>query len=270
MKIYNYCQSDELKSCILCYPVNFKIIDKSNEYHNKINYDLLYSQYNNFINALSKNNIKLYFIDINKNATQQVFTQDIGFVIDDLLFVSKMKEKERKIETESFMKFVKDNNIKYYEMKNNIEGGDVIKYQDVIFVGISSRTSIQAANELQEVLINMKNNTKVIPVNFDTSKIHLDCVFNTLDKGSAVISPYVYDKKIIEKYINNLYEISKKDADDLGTNYVYLGNKKLLSSNKSVTEMLIEKGYEVEFIEYSEIMKSQGSLGCSCIFDLRE
>ena len=122
---------------------------------------MLYSQYNNFINALSKNNIKLYFIDINKNATQQVFTQDIGFVIDDLLFVSKMKEKERKIETESFMKFVKDNNIKYYEMKNNIEGGDVIKYQDVIFVGISSRTSIQAANELQEVLINMKNNTKV-------------------------------------------------------------------------------------------------------------
>ena len=113
MKIYNYCQSDELKSCILCYPVNFKIIDKSNEYYNKINYDLLYSQYNNFINELSKNNIKLYFIDINKNATQQVFTQDIGFVIDDLLFVSKMKEKERKIETESFMKFVKDNNIKY-------------------------------------------------------------------------------------------------------------------------------------------------------------
>ena len=87
---------------------------------------------------------------------------------------------------------------------------------------------------------------------------------------SAVISPYVYDKKIIEKYINNLYEISKKDADDLATNYVYLGNKKLLSSNKSVTEMLIEKGYEMEFIEYSEIMKSQGSLGCSCIFDLRE
>ena len=64
MKIYNYCQSDELKSCILCYPVNFKIIDKSNEYYNKINYDLLYSQYNNFINALSKNNIKLYFIEM--------------------------------------------------------------------------------------------------------------------------------------------------------------------------------------------------------------
>ncbi|MCR1951641.1 arginine deiminase family protein [Clostridium sp. DSM 100503] len=270
MKVQNYCQSDNLKSCILCYPVNFKIIDKSSEYYNKVNYDLLYSQYNNFINSMSKNNINLYFIDINKNATQQVFTQDIGFIIDDIMFVSKMRNEDRKIETENFMNFIKGNNIKYYAMKNNIEGGDVIKYQDVIFVGMSSRTTIQAVNELQEALISMGNKAKVIPINFDNSKIHLDCVFNTLDKGSAVISPYVYDKKIIEKYINNLYEISKRDADDLGTNYVYLGNKKLLSSNKSVTEMLKEKGYEVEFIEYSEIMKSEGSLGCSCMFSLRK
>mgnify|MGYP003291899249 CR=1 FL=1 len=46
------------------------------------------------INTLSENNVRLYFIDINKNATQQVFTQDIGFSIDDVLFISKMKQKE--------------------------------------------------------------------------------------------------------------------------------------------------------------------------------
>lgn len=270
MNIYNYCQSDKLKACLLCYPVNFKIINKSNEYYNKINYDLLYSQYNKFINTLSENNVRLYFIDINKNATQQVFTQDIGFAIDDVLFISKMKQKEREIETENFMNFVKDNNIKYYEMKNNIEGGDVLKYQNVVFVGISSRTTIEAANELQEALINMGNSSKVIPINFDASKIHLDCVFNTLDKDSAVISPYVYDRRIIEEHISNLYEISKKEADDFGTNYVYLGNRKLISSNKAVSEMLKEKGYEVEFVDYSEIIKNEGSLGCSCMFITRE
>ncbi|MDV4151997.1 arginine deiminase family protein [Clostridium sp. AL.422] len=266
MKVYNYSQSDDLKACVLCYPVNFKIINKSSEYYNKIDYDLMYRQYNNFINTLSKNSIKLYFIDINKNATQQVFAQDIGFVIDDVLFISKMKQKERQIETESFMSFIKDNNIKYYEMTNNIEGGDVLKYQNVVFVGISSRTTIEAANELQESLISMGNNSKVIPINFDASKIHLDCVFNTLDKDSGVISPYVYDRKIIEEHIKNLYEISKKDADNFGTNYVYLGNRKLISSNKVVSELLEEKGYEVEYVDYSEIIKSKGSLGCSSMF----
>ena len=270
MKVYNYSQSDNLKACVICYPINFKIINKSNEYYNKIDYDLLYRQYNNFINTLSKNDIRLYFIDINKNATQQVFTQDIGFVIDDLLFVSKMKQKERQIETESFISFVKDNNIKHYEMKNNIEGGDVLKYDDVVFVGISSRTTIEAAKELQEALTNMGNKSKVIPINFDASKIHLDCVFNTLDKDSAVISDYVYDRKIIEEHIKNLYEISKREADAFGTNYVYLGNRKLISSNKVVSELLQEKGYEVEYVDYSEVIKNKGSLGCSCMYILRE
>ena len=59
MKVYNYSQSDYLKACLLCYPVNFKITNKNSEYYNKIDYDLLYRQYNNFINTLSKNNIKL-------------------------------------------------------------------------------------------------------------------------------------------------------------------------------------------------------------------
>ncbi|MPM21186.1 N(G),N(G)-dimethylarginine dimethylaminohydrolase [bioreactor metagenome] len=270
MKIYNVSQYGTLKSCIICYPVNFKINNKSSEYYNKINYDLLYSQYNKFINALSKNNISLYFIDINKNATQQVFTQDIGFVINDVLFISNMKENHRKIETDSFKYFVKENNIKHYEMSNIMEGGDIIKYDNVIFVGISDRTTIEAANELQEVLINMNFKYKVIPIYFDTSKIHLDCVFNILDKGSAVISPYIYDKKVIEKYIKNLYEISKKDADELGANYIYLGDKKILSSNRNVTEYLKKEGYEVEFIDYGEIIKAKGSLGCSCMFTLRE
>ena len=60
----------------------------------------------------------------------------------------------------------------------------------------------------------MGNSSKVIPINFDASKIHLDCVFNTLDKDSAVISPYVYDRRIIEEHISNLYEISKECLEE--------------------------------------------------------
>ena len=95
-------------------------------------------------------------------------------------------------------------------------------------------------------------------------------MFNTLDKGSAIICSYVFDRKIIEKYIPNLIEISKDDADNLGTNYVYLGEKKILSSNKNVLDILEKRGYDVTYINYSEIMKGEGSLGCSILYLLRE
>ncbi|MGL5086613.1 MAG: dimethylarginine dimethylaminohydrolase family protein, partial [Clostridium sp.] len=198
------------------------------------------------------------------------FTKDIGFVINDVFFIAKMKKEDRRTETPVLKRLIQENNLKFYEMQNNIEGGDVARHGDTIFVGISTRTTIEAANELQKELDNRNMNIEVVPIHFDTSKLHLDCVFNTLDEDSGVISPYVYDKAIIKKYIKNLYEISKEDSDVLGTNLIYLGNKKVFSSNKNVVQMLNSNNYNATFIEYSEIMKAGGSLACSTLVAFRE
>ena len=87
---------------------------------------------------------------------------------------------------------------------NNIEGGDVVVGDKVIFVGVSSRTSLQAIEELKKVLIIKKIKKEVIPINFDNSMLHLDCVFNLVGEESALVSPYVYDKDVVKKYIKNI------------------------------------------------------------------
>lgn len=269
MKIYRKNQYDEIKSYLVCYPVNFRITDRNNESFNKINYEMLYNQYNGFINSIVEEGIKPKFIDIS-DFTQQIFTRDIGFVINDLFFICKMNEKCRNGETEPLKRLLQENNIDYYEMQNNIEGGDLNLHGNEIFVGISSRTTIEAAEELQKVLDNRKFNIRVVPIYFDSAKLHLDCVFNTLDKDSCVVSPYVYNIDDIELYIKNIYEITKEDADNLGTNFIYLGKKKLLTSNLRVSKFLKEKGYDTKFIKYDEVMKAGGSLSCSTLELIRE
>ncbi|MGN0144508.1 MAG: dimethylarginine dimethylaminohydrolase family protein [Clostridium sp.] len=264
MKIYQQNQYDNLKSCALCYPVNLK-----SGCTKEINTDLLYSQYNKLINTLSEDNVKIKFIDIDSKLPMQVFTQDIGFVIEDILFISRMTDKNRKDETEYLKRFAKENNLKIYEMQNNIEGGDVIHYDNIVFVGIGNRTNMEACREIEDVLRKTNNSVGIIPVKFDPSKIHLDTVFNILDKDNAMISPYVYDKDIINKFIKNIFEVTKKDADEFATNYIYLGNKKLISSNKKISKMLEEKGYTVEYIDYSEVIKADGGLECSILYLLR-
>lgn len=265
MEIYQQGQYNILKSCLLCYPVNLK-----SESNNIINAESLYSQYNSFVNILTENNVKVKFIDIDRNLSMQAFTQDIGFVIGDILFISKMTGEHRKLETKYLKKFAIENNIKFYEMKNNIEGGDVIHYDNITFVGIGNRTSIKACSEIENVLRKVNSPVGVIPIRFDTTKIHLDTVFNILDKDNAVISPYVYDKEIINKFIKNFFEITKEDADNFATNYVYLGNKKIISCNKKIFNMLEKSGYEVEYVDYSEAIKANGGLECSVLFLLRE
>ena len=67
MKIFQSNQYDKLKSCLLSYPTNFKVTNKNSPYYNNIDNELMFSQYNNFINTLSNYGIKINFIDINKN-----------------------------------------------------------------------------------------------------------------------------------------------------------------------------------------------------------
>ena len=177
-----------------------------------------------------------------------------------------MQKKERQVEISYLKEFIAKHHLNFYEMENNIEGGDVIHHNDVIFVGLSSRTTMSAVDELKDVLNHFNINAEVIPISFDTTKPHLDCVFNTLDKDHGVICPYVFNYQDIRKYVPNLYEITKTDADNFGTNFVNLGNKKVLCSNMNVADMLNNEGYDVQYIDYSEINKNEGSLGCSILY----
>lgn len=269
MKIHINNEYDKLKSCLLCYPANYRITSKSNKYYNKVDYTLALNQYNKYINYLIENNVKPIFINITKSS-KQVYIKDIGFVIENVLFISNMSLKERKVEIEPIKKLALEEKLDYYIMQNNIEGGDVVVGDNVIFVGLSSRTNLHSIEELKKVLIFKGIKKEVISINFDNSMLHLDCVFSLIGKESALVSPYVYDKEVIEKYIKNIIDVTKEEADNFATNIVYLGDKKLVTSNISIGNKLKKLGYYVKILDYTEIVKGEGSVDCSTLDLLRE
>ena len=131
---------DTLKSCLLCYPSNYRITNKSNKFYNKVDYTLAINQYNKYVNYLIENGVKPIFIDIT-DSSSQVYTKDIGFVIENILFISKMSLKQREAETEIIKKLALEEQLDYYIMQNNIEGGDVVVGDKEIFVTFAAELS---------------------------------------------------------------------------------------------------------------------------------
>ncbi|KAJ53475.1 N-dimethylarginine dimethylaminohydrolase [Clostridium tetanomorphum] len=261
-------QYDKLIYYLMVYPCKYEIIDPGNPYKSTIDYPLMYSQYNNFVNLLIENDVKIQFLD-SVNSPSQVFTRDIGFAIKDMLFISKLKSPERINEPEALRRFAKKHTFKTYEMKNNIEGGDIVLHDEVVFVGLSRRSTLEACKELQMVLDNYNIDVKVVPINFDNHKLHLDCVFNSIDRDTCIITDYVYDKHLIEKYFKKLLKLEGDAADKLGSNFVCLGDEKILTSNKQVKELLCANGFNTIYSDYSEIIKAGGSFTCSTLPILR-
>lgn len=269
MKICINNRYNTLKSCILCYPAKYRIISKSNEFYNKVDYTQAFNQYNEYVNYLIEEGVKPKFIDIT-SSSKQVYAKDVAFVIDNILFISKMSMQEREEEIEPIRKLALKEKLDYYIMKNNIEGGDVAVLDEVVFVGVSNRTNLLAIEELRKILTIKGIKKEVIPINFDKSMLHLDCVFSTLGKNSALVSPYVYDQDIIKKYIKNIIEVTKEEAKAFATNFVYLGEDRLVTSNMSIGNKLKNLGYKVKVLDYSEIVKGEGSLDCCTLDLLRE
>lgn len=151
MKVYVSNGYDRLKSCLLCYPINYRITNKSNKFYNKVDYTLATNQYNKYINYLIENDVKPIFIDIT-SSSKQVYSKDIAFVIENVLFISKMSLKEREVEIEPIKKLAFEEKLDYYIMENNIEGGDVAVGDKEIFVGVSKIKLLFFYTDVQEAM----------------------------------------------------------------------------------------------------------------------
>lgn len=255
----------EIKYILMRYPSFIEITDNNNKHKGTFCKEKALNNYNNLLNILSEEGIKYYFLNT-ENSSSEVFTRDIGFALGNIMFISNMRSASRKKEIEKLIEFVRKNKIEHYIFKNNIEGGDVVVGHSTIFVGISQRTTEAGIEELREYIEKKGLKYKVVPIKFDSeNKLHLDCVFNILDKKSAIISEYVYDIDKIEEEMKNLYYISNESADNLGTNVLTIGKKKIICSDTEATRVLKKAGYKVFYCEYDEIIKAGGSIACSTL-----
>lgn len=265
MKVFVDSDYDKLDQCIVVYPSNLQIVS-NNTAKEQINKNVASKQYNNLINTLSEYGVNMRFFDLN-GSPSQVFSRDIGFVIQDMLFISHLTLPDRQAEIDGLIDFVHKHSIKHHIMQNYVEGGDIIVNHNKIFIGQGNRTCEKAVTEINDVLSTINLPFELVKVYFEPSKIHLDCVFDILGKDTCIISEDVFNPQDVVKYFSKVIEAPRAELDSLAINIVSLDNNTLLCSSESFTYSLQKQGYNSIFINFSEIIKASGSLNC-CIFPI--
>lgn len=265
MEVFINSDHDKLAQCIVVYPCNLQIVS-NNAAKQQIDKNIASKQYNNLINTLSEYGVKLHFFDLN-GSTSQVFTRDIGFIIQDILFISKLTLPDRQSEINGLIDFVHKHNIKHHIMQNYAEGGDILVNHNKIFIGQGNRTCEKAVNEISNVLSANNMLFELVRVYFEPSKIHLDCVFDILGKDTCIISDDVFNPQDVVKHFSKIIEAPRSELDSLAINIISIDNNTILCSSESFTNSLKKNGYNSIYINFSEIIKASGSLNC-CVFPI--
>lgn len=257
-----------LEKVIVCSPAHMKIgkiINETQKHYQTENIDpeIATEQHDGFVNVLKAHAIEVIDITPHIELHEQVFTRDIGFCIGDTFITAKMGDKVRIPEVYHLEEVLREQGISYKSFaQESIEGGDVLVDENKVWVGISERTTFEAADALQSLL----PNHQIIKLPIEERILHLDCAFNCIAPDLAIIYTKAFAEldlqKIKEHY--QLIEVSDEEEFTLGTNVLSIGNKKIISlpENKLVNHQLRDLGYEVIEVEFNEIIKSGGSFRC--------
>lgn len=242
--------------------------------------------------VFKKYGVTVYRPEIIQNYNQ-IFTRDIGFVIEDVFVKSNiLPDRERELDA---IQYVIDqmNPAKVVRPPEevHIEGGDVMLWGNYIFVGtykgsdykeyITARTNWQGVEYLRKLFPN-----KIVK-EFDLVKskieardnaLHLDCCFQPVGETKGIIykrgfreeADYMFLVQLFGK--ENLFHIEREEMYHMYSNVFSIAPDVVVSERKftRLNNWLRENGFTVEEIPYAEIAKQEGLLRCSTLPLIRE
>ncbi|MBJ04829.1 MAG: amidinotransferase [Flavobacteriales bacterium] len=252
----------------------------------------LKSDLNQLSEVFKKYDIKT-FRPLNIFACNQVFSRDIGFVIDNKFFIANTIDKRRnEIQGLEFvLKNISSNNIQSIPENIFIEGGDVLVLKNHLFVGFSNdadfeKYEVSRTNRLAIDFLKDKFPDKNI-LGFQLKKsdnnpslncLHLDCCFQPLGLGHLILYPDGFKlKSDLTKIIkifgeSNIIEITQNEMYNMYSN-VFSISKDIVVSDikfKRLNNLLVQKGYKVEEVSFSEVSKMGGLFRCSTLPIIRQ
>lgn len=245
-----------------------------------------------FDSVFKKYDVTVYRPQLIENCNQ-IFTRDIGFVIDSI-FVKSNILPERELELDA-IQFVIDQinpkNVIRPPDQVHIEGGDVMLWNNYIFIGtykgsdykdyITARTNLEGVQFIKDLFPD-----KIVK-EFDLVKskleardnaLHLDCCFQPVGNDKAIIYKNGFREEADYRFLvtlfgkENVFHITRDEMYHMNSN-VFSIDSNVVVSEKNFTRLnnwLRANGFVVEEIPYAEIAKQEGLLRCSTLPLIRD
>lgn len=251
------------------------------------------SEMNAFEEVLKKYDVQVFRPWELENCNQ-VFARDVGFVIDDHFVISNLIE-DREDEQEAYeliINSISQKNVHKVPEEVHVEGGDVILWNDFMFVGTykqadyssykTARTNAAAIEFLKRKfptkwVIDME----LVKDDNDPYKgiLHLDCCFQPIGDNKAIIYKNGFlNERHYQVLLDlfgrkNVFEVTREEMYMMTPN-VFSISPEVVVSEQNFTRlnnhMRNEWGITVEEIPYRQVSRMGGLLRCSTMPLIRD
>ena len=269
-------ETGRLRKVVMCPPTFFEIVKPINVVQWLYSVDgrpkpqsaLMVQQHRRLVDILREEGVEVELMPPVPTLPYQHATRDVGLVVGDTIVVSRIKEETRQLESQVTEPVLRKYGLRVLMPdKGFVEGGDVIVDNGRLWVGIGGRTDERGAEFLHRAF---GRDYDVIPIHFGARYTHLDTLLGVLNGGHAIVYEPAFEadslQRIKEAY-PSIISLTDKEQTNAGANVLCLSPSRLISiaENTSVNDRLIQLGFEVITLPYSEVIKSGGSVRCDTL-----
>jgi dimethylargininase len=217
---------------------------------------LAMSQWEEYVAAIAGEGWEITDVPAAEDCPDSAFVEDTVVVYDDLAVVSRPGAVERRPETEGTERTLAGlgYRIARIEEPGTLDGGDVLKHDGTVWVGLGGRTNRAGLDQLADLLGPLGAEVVGVPV---SRVLHLKSAVTALPDGTIVgFEPLVDDVAAWRRF--------QPVPEEPGSHVVLLGGDTVLMSTAAprTRALFEEQGLRVVAVDISEFEKLEGCVTC--------
>ncbi len=223
-------------------------------------YEKVIEQHENYIRTLRKCGVELHILEADEKYPDSTFVEDTAIVNEKCVIITNPGAQSRKGEIHAISNFIKENyNYKKIERINapgTLDGGDVMRINNCYYIGLSSRTNKDGANQLAKILSINGFKTQVVEMK---ESLHLKSGLNYIGDNCLLSIDEFKDDPLFQQF--KMVQVEKDEA--YAANCILVNGYLIMPKGYGkLKQSLTKLNYIIIELEMSEFRKMDGGLSC--------
>ncbi|MFD5636218.1 dimethylargininase [Streptomyces sp. NPDC127077] len=229
----------------------------------EVDVDLAVEQWEAYTEALRTHGWEIVEVDPAEDCPDAVFVEDAVVVFRNVALIARPGAETRRAETPGVEEAVArlGCSVNWIWDPGTLDGGDVLKVGDTIYVGRGGRTNAAGVQQLRAAFEPLGARVVAVPV---SKVLHLKSAVTALPDGTVIgHEPLVDTPSLFPRFL--------AVPEESGAHVVLLGGGKVLmaASAPKTAELLADLGHEPVVVDIGEFEKLEGCVTCLSV-TLRE
>lgn len=239
---------------------NYDQCIKPKGHNSRIDLQLAREQHLKYCLTLQQLGLTLLTVDADDRLPDCCFVEDTAIIVGETAIITHMEASSRALETKEVKKLLASyKTTKEILSPGFIDGGDVLKINNKIYIGLSERTNLHAVEQVKALVAD--EGYEVIPVEIKET-LHLKTACTYLGDGCIIMAPGCFEKNIFSGYRKIV--VAREEA--YSANCLAVNGKVVVPNGYPRSRECIEKeGFATFEVDISEFRKGNGGLTCLSI-----